>query len=73
MAMPPSDMMFAVIPRCRNGMNEMRTATGIVMTGMSALGTCQRNSRMTKTTVRMTSTSVYLRLSMARSISSERS
>ena len=37
-AMPPSDMMFAVIPSARNGMNATRTATGMVMSGMSALG-----------------------------------
>ena len=73
MAMPPSDMMFAVMPSIRNGMNETSTATGMVMTGMSALGTCHRNSRTMKTTVRMTSTSVSVTLSMARRMRSERS
>ena len=73
MAMPPSDMMLAVMPSARNGMNEISTATGIVMIGMIALGTCSRNSRTMKTTVRMTSTSVSETLLMARLISSERS
>ncbi len=73
MAMPPSDMMFAVMPSIRNGMNEMSTATGMVMMGMSALGTCQRKSRTMKTTVRMTSMSVSVTLSMARRMRSERS
>ena len=73
MAMPPSDMMLAVMPSIRNGMNDTSTATGIVMTGISALGTCQRNSSTMKTTVRMTSISVSVTLSIARRISSERS
>ncbi len=72
-AMPPSDMMFAVMPRARNGTNETSTATGIVMTGMRALGTCHRNSSTTKTTIRMTWTRVSVTLSMARWMSSERS
>ncbi len=73
MAIPPSDMMFAVIPSIRNGMNEMSTATGMVMTGMSALGTCHRKSSTMKTTVRMTSMSVSETLLMALRMRSDRS
>ncbi len=73
MAMPPSDMMLAVIPISRKGMKEIRTATGMVMIGMMALGMCQRKRRITRATVTMTSMSVDFRLSMERWISSERS
>ena len=54
-------------------MNATSTATGMVMSGMSALGTCHRNSSTMKTTVSTTSTSVSLTLSIARRISAERS
>ena len=73
MAMPPSDMMLAVMPSIRNGMNDTSTATGMVMTGISALGTCHRNSSTMKTTVRMTSMSVSDTLLTARRIRSDRS
>ena len=72
-AMPPSDMMFADIPNARNGMNATSTATGMVMSGMSALGRCLRKSSTTNATVSTTSTSVSLTLSIARRISAERS
>ena len=62
MAIPPSDMMFADTPNARNGMNEINTATGIVTTGIIALGMCHRNSMMTTTTVIMISTSVELQV-----------
>jgi hypothetical protein len=65
--------MFAVIPIARNGMNATSTATGIVISGMSALGTCHRNSSTMKDTVSTTSTSVSLTLSIARRMSAERS
>ena len=35
-AIPPSDMMFAVTPIARNGMNMISTAMGIVIIGMRA-------------------------------------
>ena len=54
-------------------MNEMMTATGMVMIGMMALGTCQRKIRMTIATMISSSISVCFRLSMERRISSERS
>ncbi len=73
MAIPPSDMMFALIPSARNGMNATSTATGIVMIGMIALGMCSRNSRTMNTTMSTTSTSVSLTLPIARRIRSERS
>ena len=44
MAMPPSDMMFDVMPISCNGMNAISTAIGIVTIGMIALGTCQRKT-----------------------------
>ena len=44
----------------------MSTATGMVTTGMTALGKCQRKIRMTMTTVMMTSMSVRRELEMAR-------
>src|ERR1039457_6885823 len=37
-AMPPRDMMLAVIPIMRIGMNEIITATGMVIIGIAALG-----------------------------------
>ena len=73
MAMPPRDMMLAVIPMSRKGMKESRTTTGMVMMGTMALGMCQRKSRITAATVRISASKVDLRLSMERSISSERS
>ena len=58
MAIPPRDMMLAVIPMSRKGMKEMRMATGMVISGMRALGMCQRKSRITRATVTSTSMSV---------------
>ena len=57
MAIPPSDMMLAVMPIIRKGMKESRTATGMVITGMMALGMCQRKRKTTSATVTMTSMS----------------
>ena len=54
-------------------MKAISTAMGMVMAGMSALGGCHRKRNTISTTVRMTSMSVDLRLSMARWIRSERS
>ena len=73
MAIPPRDMMLAVIPSSRKGMKEMRTATGMVITGMRALGMCQRKRKTTRATVMITSIRVDFRLSMERRIRSERS
>ena len=46
-AMPPSDMMFELMPIARMGMNEMRIAIGIVRIGITALGMCHRKIRIT--------------------------
>ena len=73
MAMPQSDMMLAVMPIIRKGMNERRMTTGMVISGMRALGMCQRKSRTTSDTVIRTSTTVDFRLSTERRISSDRS
>ncbi len=72
-AMPPSDMMFEVSPIAFIGMNAMITATGMVMMGIIALGTCQRKIRMTMATMINSSVSVCFRFSMERSMRSERS
>ena len=72
-AIPPRDMMFAVIPSMRKGMKDTSTAIGIVIKGTIALGTCQRKRSTMKTTVRTTSTSVQLTLSTARRMRTERS
>ena len=72
-AIPLSDMMSAVSPVMRNGMKASRIATGSVMTGMTALGMCQRNRKTTAETVISTSIMVEVRLSIAPRISPERS
>ncbi len=73
MAMPPSDMMLAVRPMPSKGTKEISTASGMVTIGMIALGTCHRNSRITKHRVRMTSMIVRFRLSTERWMRSARS
>ena len=72
-AMPPSDMMLTVIPIRWSGMKARRTETGIVRIGTSALGTCQRKIRMTIETMTISSISFPFRLSIADSMSVERS
>ncbi len=71
--MPPSDMMFAVSPWKYMGMNASRTAKGSVRMGMSALRTWSRKRKMTTLTTIISSRSVPSSVSMAASISSERS
>ena len=72
-AMPPSDMMFELIPMACMGTNEISTATGMVTMGMMALGTCHRKIRITRPTTINSSVSVCFRLSMDARISSLRS
>ena len=72
-AIPPSDMMFAVSPMARMGMNDSTTAMGMVKIGMMALGMCQRNTRMTRLTMRSSSQRVCVSVWMARVIRVERS
>src|ERR1035437_10915918 len=45
-AIPPRDMMFEVSPIIFIGMNERMMAIGIVKTGITALGKCQRKMKM---------------------------
>ena len=66
-------MILAVTPISRKGMKAMRTAIGMVITGMRALGMCQRKRTMTRATVIMISIRVDVRLSMERVINSPRS
>ena len=73
MAMPPSDMMFELIPISRMGTNAIITAMGIVRIGMMALGMCHRKIKITIATTASSSMSVCFRLSMEARISSERS
>ena len=65
--------MFAVSPRPPKGMKAISTASGIVITGISALGRCQRKSMMITEIVTMTSTIEEESVPIARRIRSERS
>ena len=73
MAMPPRDMMLAVIPIAFKGMKAIRTAMGIVMIGIKELGGCQRKMKMTSDTVMMISVRVDFTVLMALRMRSERS
>ncbi len=73
MAIPPSDMMLALMPNSRMGMNARSTAAGIVKMGMIALGMCQRKSRMTSDTISISISSSCFSVSIDAAISSERS
>ena len=64
--------MFAVSPMRYIGMKEMMMVMGIVMIGTMARGMCQRKIMMTMLTMMSSSISVPLRVSMARSIKSDR-
>ena len=55
MATPASDMILALMPIMRNGMNASNTAIGMVTIGIAALGKCHRKTRMMSTTVIATS------------------
>jgi len=59
-------------PQRAHGMKASSTAIGMVKIGMSALGMCQRNTRMTRLTMRSSSRGVVRRV-MARVIRVERS
>ena len=73
MAMPPSDMMFAVSPMCFIGMNASRTAMGSSRAGTSVERKCSRKSRITRVTTISSSISVCLSVSMLARMSVERS
>jgi hypothetical protein len=72
-AIPPSDMMLAVIPIRLTGMKASRMEMGMVRIGMRALGMCQRKSRMTRLTTVSSSRRVIRSVAIERSIKSERS
>jgi hypothetical protein len=72
-AMPPRLMMFEPIPIVRMAMKAIRMPIGSVRMATSALRTCIRKITQTAPTIRLSSSSVHFRLSMARSISFERS
>ncbi len=71
--MPARDMMFEEIPRRAMGMKARSTETGMVMMGTIAEGMCQRKTRITRLTISISSSSSWVRVSIARWISSERS
>src|SRR5262252_4181232 len=72
-AIPARDMMLELMPIQYMGMKASNTETGMVTIGMMAEGMCQRKSRMTKLTMIISTISSCLRVSMDRSINSERS
>jgi len=72
-AMPPRDMMLAVMCSAYIGRKDTITAIGMVKIGMSALGMCQRKMRMTPLTMTSSSASVRRRVAIERWINSERS
>src|SRR3990172_3512269 len=72
-AMPASDMRFALSPMKYMGMKASATDTGMVTIGMMAEGTCHRKTRMMIETMMISSTSLWETVSMAASMSSERS
>ena len=65
--------MFEVRPISRIGIKAMMMATGIVITGIIALGGCQRKMRITSETITISSIRVLFKFSMERRIRSERS
>jgi hypothetical protein len=54
-------------------MNARKTETGMVMMGMIAEGTCQRNTRITRLTMIISSSNEWVSVWIARWINSERS
>jgi hypothetical protein len=73
MAMPASDMRLAFSPMKCMGMKASATLTGMVTMGMMALGMCQRKTRMMMETTIISSISFHFTVSMAWSMSTERS
>ena len=73
MAMPPRLMMFEPTPMSFMPAKAISTPTGSIRMATSALRTCSRNSTDTAATIRLSSTSVLFSVSMAASISFERS
>ena len=71
--MPARLMRLAFSPMKYMGMKARATLTGMVTMGTSALGTCQRKTRMMRETTMISSMSFPFTVSMAWSMSSERS
>jgi len=71
--MPARDIRLAFWPSSSMGMKARATLSGMVMIGMMADGMCHRNTRMTRETTNISSISLSLTVSMARSIRLERS
>ena len=72
-AMPPSDMMLALMPCARMTMKAEATASGVTITTISPERTWYRNRRHTSATTMNSSSSLRFRLSTARWISEPRS
>ncbi len=72
-AMPPSDMMLALIPTRFMIVRVARTPVGRTKAATSALRACSRKRMQTTATTRTSSVSVWRRVSTARSMRSERS
>ncbi len=73
MAMPPRDMMFALIPWWYITMNETRMPSGSVRIATKALRTWKRKSTQTSATMAISSRSFSCSVSTARSMSPARS
>ena len=73
MAMPPKLMMLEFIPKARMAINAISTPTGSITMATSALRAWNRNTRHTRATIRLSSSSVVRNVLIARSIRSERS
>ncbi len=73
MAMPPSDMMFELMPWPNMTRNAINTAMGRMTMATSALRKCSRNARQTSATTRLSSRSFSSSVLTARSISAVRS
>ena len=61
MAMPPSDMMFELMPCSNMTRNEISTATGKMMMATSALRRCSRNARHTSATTMLSSMQLFFK------------
>ena len=72
-AMPPSDMMFALMPCRYITMTASSTARGRVSTVTSADRTCSRKTAQTSATIAISSSSFRRSVSIERSISTVRS
>ena len=73
MAMPPSDMMLALMPCRYITTRAISTASGRVSTATSADRTCSRKTAQTSATIAISSSSFCCRVSIERSINDVRS